>query len=139
MSEIKQTKPARQKPPQKNMEPPQKLLLMITIVGTGKGVLFTDLLEGYGVNMQLLLHGRGSAASELGQYLGAGQDKEIVLSVISEEKAGAAMKAINEKFASARGAAGVSMTVPFSSMIGVFLYGFLSNSRELIRSNENGK
>lgn len=117
----------------------QKLKLIITIVPHGKGALYIDALEAFGVNMQFILPGRGSARTELSQMLGESTDKDVLFSFIGEDKTEAAMKTLNEKFSNVRGGSGVAMTVALSSMIGVFLYGFLSDSRDVARGNSNGK
>ena len=50
---------------------PQKLKMLITIVNSGKGSFYHDLIEDYGVNMQLLLNGRGTRPNNVNNLFGA--------------------------------------------------------------------
>lgn len=126
MAEKKKTQPGENG---KKPSALQKIKLLITIVPHGKGALYIDALEGFGVNMQLMVPGRGSARTDLSQMLGESSDKDVLFSFIGEDKAEAAMKTLNDKFKNVRGGSGIAMTVTLSSMIGVYLYGFLSDSR----------
>ena len=40
---------------------PQKLKLLITIVKQGKGDFYCDLIDDFGINMQVMINGSGSA------------------------------------------------------------------------------
>jgi hypothetical protein len=63
-------------------------------------------------------------------YLGLEEsEKRVLFSLIREDRAEEAMKALEEKFATLRGGKGIAYTVPLSSVAGVAIYQFLSNHR----------
>ena len=105
---------------------PHKLLLLVTVIPRNKADFYLDLLQGFEVNMQLEASSFGTAgrALELGD-----REKQTLFSIIREDKAPDALAALEEKFSTIRGGKGIAFTVPFSSMVGVAAYRFLSNKQ----------
>ena len=109
---------------------PKKLKLLVLIVNKNKADFYIDFLQSFEVNMQMQMHAQGTAGSEMLHYLGLEEsEKRVIFSVIREDKAPDAMKALEEKFATLRGGKGIAYTVPLSSVAGVAIYQFLSNHR----------
>lgn len=118
--------------------PPVKLL--ITIVGRNKAEYYLDLIQSFDVNMQCVLLGHGTAdKSTLGLLGLTDSDKAVIVSVIQEKKASEALSCLNDKFGAIKGGKGVACVLPISSVIGVLIYGFLSNNRETVKEAANGK
>lgn len=113
--------------PAKNLAP-YKLMLLVTVVPRSKADFFLDLLQSYEVNMQLQLSAFGTATKVFG-FFDSDREKQVLFSVIREDNVPAATAVLEEKFASIRGGKGIAFTVPFSSMVGVAAYQFLSNKR----------
>jgi hypothetical protein len=89
------------------------------------------------VNMQLAVPAKGTASKEIMNLLGlADNDKTVIFSVIREDMAKLALETIEEKFRTIRNGKGIAYTVPLSSVIGVSLYGFLSNNPMTVRKEE---
>jgi hypothetical protein len=89
-----------------------------------------DFLQSFEVNMQMQMHAQGTAGSEMLHYLGLeDSEKRVLFSLIREDLAEEAMKALEEKFTTLRGGKGIAYTVPLSSVAGVAIYQFLSNHR----------
>ncbi|MBQ7308462.1 MAG: hypothetical protein IJW82_08075 [Clostridia bacterium] len=108
----------------------EKLKLLITIVNRGKGGFFVDLLENFSINFQCQLLGHGTADSEILDVLGlATQQKDIVLSIVKEEESKKIMDTLNEKFSTVKNGNGIAFTIPVKSVVGVYLYQFLSDTR----------
>ena len=110
---------------------PQKLKLIITIVNRGKGNLFCDLIEDYGVNMQLMLDGEGTRPKNLENIFGAiNKGRDVIFSFVAEDKVKRLLKHLDRKFESVRDGAGISFSVPIGSVIGVNVYQFLTDNRK---------
>ena len=78
--------------------------------------------------MQLTLAARGTASSETLSMLGlTDSEKSVIISVIKEEKATAALRALDDKFRTIKNGKGIAYTVPMSGTIGVAIYQFLAN------------
>ena len=61
----------------------KKLKLLVTVVNRSKELFYLDLLEQFEINMQSVIHGKGTANSEMLSYLGLAEtDKSIILSFI---------------------------------------------------------
>ena len=114
-----------------------RLELLITIVNRSKSDYYIDLIQSMEVNMQLAVPAKGTASKEIMNLLGlADNDKTVIFSVIREDMAKLALETIEEKFRTIRNGKGIAYTVPLSSVIGVSLYGFLSNNPMTVRKEE---
>ncbi len=113
------------------LEAPKKLSILVTIVERSKAEFYLDVLEGYEVNLQTVIYGRGTAPSEMIHYLGLSQDvKAVLFSVVQEEKVKEIMKDYEEQYFKTKHGKGIAFTIPISSVIGVYIYRFLSNQKE---------
>ncbi len=109
----------------------KKLKLLITVVERPKGEFYLDVISQFGVNCQLGLGGLGTATSELVELLGLEPHKAVILSIAREDLVDEIMNTLEDKFATIRNGKGISFAVPLSSVIGVNLYRFLSDRREV--------
>ena len=109
----------------------KKLKLLFTVVDRTKGEFYLDVISQFNVNCQLAVSGLGTATSELVELLGLEPHKAVILSVVREDLVDEIMNTLEDKFATIRNGKGVSFAVPLSSVIGVNLYRFLSDRREV--------
>ena len=109
----------------------KKLKLLFTVVDRQKGEFYLDVISQFDVNCQIAMAGLGTATSELVELLGLEPHKAVILSVVREDLVDSVMNTLEEKFATIRNGKGVSFAVPLSSVIGVNLYRFLSDRREV--------
>ena len=109
----------------------KKLKLLFTVVDRQKGEFYLDVISQFDVNCQIGMAGMGTATSELVELLGLEPHKAVILSVVREDMVDAVMNTLEEKFATIRNGKGISFAVPLSSVIGVNLYRFLSDRREV--------
>ena len=109
----------------------KKLKLLFTIVDRQKGEFYLDVISQFDVNCQMAMGGLGTATSELVELLGLEPHKAVILSVVREDMVDTIMNTLEDKFATIRNGKGVSFAVPLSSVIGVNLYRFLSDRREV--------
>ena len=109
----------------------KKLKLLFTIVDRPKGEFYLDVISQFDVNCQMAMGGLGTATSDLVDILGLEPHKAVILSVIREDKVDAVMNTLEEKFHTIRNGKGIAFAVPLSSVIGVNMYRFLSNRRDL--------
>ena len=109
----------------------QKLKLLFTIVERSKATFYADVLEEFEVNLQTILYGYGTASNEHLSLLGnVDNDKAVIFSVIRASRVRSAMATLEEKFAKVKNGKGIAFTVPFNSVMGVWAYRFLSNTKE---------
>ena len=109
----------------------KKLKLLFTVVDRQKGEFYLDVISQFDVNCQLAMAGLGTATSDLVELLGLEPHKAVILSVVREDMVDAIMNTLEDKFTTIRNGKGVSFAVPLSSVIGVNLYRFLSDRREV--------
>jgi nitrogen regulatory protein PII len=108
----------------------KKLKLLITVVDRPKGEFYLDVLSQFEVNCQMLVHGMGTATSEIVDMLGLNIHKAVILSFVREDTVEPIIQCLEEKFETIKNGKGIAFAVPLSSVIGVNLYQFLSNNRQ---------
>ena len=109
----------------------KKLKLLFTVVDRPKGEFYLDVISQFDVNCQMAINGLGTATSEVVELLGLEPHKAVILSVVREDMVDTIMNTLEDKFATIRNGKGVAFAVPLSSVIGVNLYRFLSDRREV--------
>ena len=125
----KQNKQIKQ--PNQEFLAPQKLKLLFTVVSRKKAEFYADFIQSFDVNMQLTLAASGTASTETLSLLGlTDSDKSVIISVIKEDKAQAALKTLEEKFRTIKNGKGIAYTVPMTGTIGVATYKFFANISE---------
>ena len=108
---------------------PHKLVLLVTVVPRSKAEFYLDLLQSFEVNLQMEVSAFGTASKSFG-FLESALEKQALFSIIREDNVPKALQALEEKFESIRGGKGVAFTVPFTSIVGVVSYQFLSNKQK---------
>ena len=115
----------------------RKLKLLITVVDRSKTMFYEDLLEGFEINVQMVLYGHGTASSQMLALLGAVErDKAVIISFIREDMVKEVLEVLTEKFKKVKNGKGIAYTIPLDSMIGVAMYQLLSNDTTI---KEGGK
>ena len=115
----------------KTLDAPIKLKLLVTIVNRKKAEFYTSVLEGFDVNTSQVIYGSGLASKQILQYLGlAKTDKAVILSIVKENKIKEILTSYEDKFFKLKDGNGIAFTIPFSQMIGINAYKFLSSMEE---------
>ena len=109
----------------------KKLKLLFTVVDRQKGEFYLDVISQFGVNCQMVMSGLGTAKSELVELLGLEPHKAVILSVVREDVVETVMNTLEDKFATIRNGKGIAFAVPLSGVIGVNMYRFLSDRRDV--------
>ncbi len=109
----------------------KKLKLLFTVVDRQKGEFYLDVISQFHVNCQMAMGGLGTAASEVVELLGLEPHKAVILSVVRDDMVEQIMNTLEDKFATIRNGKGIAFAVPLSSVIGVNMYRFLSDRREV--------
>ena len=113
---------------------PVRLELLITVVPRNKAGYYMDLIQSFDANMQLSLPAQGTADREILRYLGlTDTDKTAIFSVVRDDQLDALTETLEQKFRSIKNGDGIAAAIPFTSMIGTLLFGFLSNDRRAVK------
>ena len=114
-----------------------RLKILVTIVNRAKADFYMDHIQSFGVNMQMVFFGRGTAPQEILTTIGlADSERAVIFSIIGEDKLKAALESIEEKFNTIAGGKGIAYTIPMVSIIGKSIFNFLSNNRKAVRRDE---
>ena len=137
----KETKQQRVAQKSKAAEPntvrSNRLKLLMTIVARKKADYYTDLIQSFDVNMQMVVLAEGTANAKILGLLGLlDNEKAVIFGVIQENKIPDAMSVLEEKFNTIRDGKGIACTIPLTSVIGTLIYGFLSNNRRAVKESK---
>ena len=114
-----------------------RLKILVTVVNRPKADFYMDHIQSFGVNMQMVVFGHGTAPREIATAMGlADSDRAVIFSVIGENNLRAALDSLDEKFNTIAGGKGIAYTIPMSSIIGKSIFNFLSDNRDAVRRNE---
>ena len=118
----------------------KKIKLLVTIVNHSKELFYLDLLEQFEINMQSVIHGKGTANSEMLNYLGLAEtDKSVIISFVREDHIKEVLITLEEKFEKVRDGKGIAFTIPLKSIVGISIYQFLSNNKSFKKGGENNE
>ena len=109
----------------------KKLKVLFTVVDRNKAEFYMDVISQFEVNCQMQLQGLGTATSEIVDLLGLNIHKAVILSVVREDMVEPIIKCLETKFETIKNGKGIAFAVPLSSVIGVNMYRFLSDRREV--------
>ena len=113
-----------------------RLKILITVVGRAKADFYMDHIQSFGVNMQMVLFGQGTAPREIATAMGlADSERAVIISVIGENQLHAALDSLAEKFNTIVGGKGIAYSIPMASIIGKSIFNFLSDNRDAVRRN----
>ncbi len=114
---------------EKGLKAPKKIKILFTICERNKIDFYINALEGYGVNLQTVLYGKGTAPTEIAQLLGmVDAGKGVILSIVNEDIIPKILADYEDKYFKLRDGKGIAFTIPITSVVGVFCYNFLANN-----------
>ena len=126
-----------QLPEKTGSQAPFALELLITIVEKSKAEFYMDIIQSFEVNFQFAAPAQGTAKAEILDYLGiTDTDKTVIFSVVREDRLDELTYTLEKKFRTVRNGKGVSVSVPFTSMIGTSVYTFLCNAESSLNGGE---
>ena len=107
-----------------------KLKIFITIVPFGQADGVVKLLERVGVNYSVITQGEGTGAKFIPNLV-ADNKKQIIFSFVREDFTDAVKATLKERFSVSKASNGISFSVNLTSVMGVSIYKFLSNTRKV--------
>lgn len=119
----------------KEPQAPNKLYTLIIVVPEKRADYYAHLIGDYEVNVSYMMQAEGTSqltAKGAGFFIGDYIDnrKTVIISAVKDERVKEVLSVLNEKFETVKNGKGIAFTVPFSSMIGLLSYKFLSNVRK---------
>lgn len=106
------------------------LKLFISIVPLGQAQGIVKLLEKAGVNYNVITQGEGTGAKFVPNLVNDNK-KQIVFSFVREDMTEVVKKILKKRFSTSKASNGISFSIKLTSVMGVSIYKFLSNSRKV--------
>ncbi len=116
-----------------------KLKLFVVIVSRGQADAIVSRLQEAEVAAAFIVSGQGTAPNEISDLIGPFEaKKQIVFAVVKEENAEKVVTLLKERFKVSKAASGVAFSIKITSLVGVSIYKFLSNTR-LVKEKKNAR
>lgn len=107
------------------------LKCLFVIVNQYQGNYYINQFKDLGASCAFLSYGKGTATDDLKHILGIGEDKkDIVICLVRADEIDKYLDVCKERFKVSSVAKGIAFAVPVDSMISVFAYKFVSNTRQ---------
>ena len=104
------------------------LVAYFAIVNEGNADAVVDIFKRAGSSLQLIQIGQGTASKQIRDILGIEDNpKEIVISLVREEKIKDATTELQAYFAASKRTKGIGFSVRLTGLMGVTMYQFLAN------------
>lgn len=107
-----------------------KLKLFISIVPLGQADAIVKLLERAGVNYSVITQGEGTGAKFVPNLV-SDNKKQIIFSFVREDFTDNVKSILKERFSVSKASNGISFSIDLTSVMGVSIYKFLSNTRKV--------
>ena len=107
-----------------------KIKIFISIVPYGQADGVVKLLERVGVNYSIITQGDGTG-SKFVPNLVADNKKQIIFSFVREDFTDSVKAVLKERFSVSKASNGISFSIELTSVMGVSIYKFLSNTRKV--------
>lgn len=107
----------------------KKLSLFITVVSRGQGGAIIKICERMGASVQFVHNGQGTAQREILDILGISDNsKEVIFSLIKKDNILDLKRELEAFFMAAKKNQGIAFSIPLTTVAGVRVYEFLTNS-----------
>ena len=136
-----------QKEPQKTAFVPfeeeheiRSMKLFFIIVPYGQANAIISRLNEFDVACNFIFNGEGVAKNFVDDFRGImDSKKQIILTIIREDKVEFVKRKLEERFALSRASRGFAFSIKITSVAGVSIYKFLTNSRKVQKVKKNGR
>lgn len=115
----------------------RKTKLLIVTVRLGQSDAIQKIFDDYNVSMSVTTLGSGETFEF--DRITALSKKEFIFAIVCEDKVEPIMRKLQERFALSRQAQGIAYTIDITSIAGVSVYKFLTNTRKVTKVSKNGK
>ncbi|MES9144007.1 hypothetical protein ABEP44_12820 [Cutibacterium acnes] len=106
---------------------PKGIKLIVAIVDRGKSEKITKIYKDNNITFQFICLGKGTANSEILDYLGLGEtEKDVVLGTVIEEKVQHILQILTNEMQFNKPGNGIAFTIPITSVGGPITLQFIS-------------
>lgn len=121
-----------------NVLKPLKLFFIIVPFGQANSIIAR--LNEFDIACSFVLNGEGTVDSQEMQNLLGLRDtkKQIIITLVREDKTEFVIRKLEERFAISKAAKGVAFSIKVTSVAGVSIYKFLTNTRKVTKVEKNG-
>lgn len=106
--------------------------MFITIVPQGQANAIVKIFEECGSTVNVISSGEGTGKNFIPNLISSIDDKkQIITSLIKEENSEQVCEKLKERFDTSKASRGISLSIKLTSVAGVSIYKFLTNTRKV--------
>ena len=141
--ETKKSKKTPQKPDftpfeKENVLRPLKLFLIVVPFGQANTII--NRLNEFDIACSFVFNGEGSAKYLVGDVRRIPDSrKQIILTLVREDKVEFVKRKLDERFSISKASRGFACSIKVTSIAGVSIYKFLTNTRKVTKVGKNGR
>ncbi len=118
----------------------EKLKLYILIVPRNHSDYFINEFKKTDIACNFVVYGKGTATKDIFELLGIGEtSKDIIFSLVKENDIEKIKSIAEYRFNVSKTAKGIGFSIPLSSVAGVLMYRYLTNTKENISKDKGEK
>lgn len=117
---------------------PLKMFFIIVPIGQANAIIAR--LNEFDISCSFVFNGEGSSVkSQFQKSLAPDQKKQIIITLVREDKVEFLKTKLQERFSISKAAKGFAFSVKVTSVAGVSIYKFLTNTRKVTKVSKNGR
>lgn len=117
----------------------RKLSLFVVVVRAGQAEAIRQIFNSYDTAITLTTIGTGKSFSYSSNYSRTLSKKNFIFAIVREDKAPLILEKLQERFNVSKAAAGIAYSIDLTSVAGVSVYKFLTNTRKVTKVSKNDK
>ena len=115
------------------------LSLFVVVVRVGQAEAIRQIFNSYDTAITLTTIGTGISFSHNQNHSRALSKKNFIFAIVREDKAPMILQKLQDRFNVSRAAAGIAYSIDLTSVAGVSVYKFLTNTRKVTKVSKNDK
>jgi len=115
------------------------LRLFIVVVHQGQSEAIRQIFNAFDTALTLVTTGVGKSFKPNAMHTGAMSKKNFIFAIVREDKAPLIAERLNERFKVSKAATGIAYSIDLTSVAGVSVYKFLTNTRKVTKVSKHGK
>ena len=115
------------------------LKMIVIVVRQGQREAIEKILQEFNVALSLSMHGTGRSFKNKPNSILSMEKKSFIFAVIRGDKEKDLTEKLSHRFSVSHAAQGIAYTIDLTSVAGVSIYKFLSDTRKVKKVSKNGK
>lgn len=115
------------------------LRLFVVVVHYGQAEAIRQIFNSYDTALTLVTSGVGRTFKQNAMHNTTMSKKHFIFAIVRDDKAPLITERLTERFKISKAATGIAYSIDLTSVVGVSVYKFLTNTRKVTKVSKHGK